>query len=355
MTAPPAPQAGGKEAPGSARPPAKGPVEPAAGPGAECSPRASGKKRPGGDWGRGDPGRGAVNGTCLSILHSKYSFDSYLHKPFSKLFSRRHFRNFSLKRVHSPRAEENTALVPRARAGRVPSGPPGHRRPAGHAHCPETADPAGPLGGPPESAAAKGSPALPGAVTSSGSRRANLRLNPGGVICVLHVSRDSRTGQPSRPGTARRSPKWSSGKLPLSGGRGWKLLVPKFIAVDMTAGAREPRRATGALRRPAGRAPSRSRASAEHVERPSPRGHAPSPAALKGPDHAWDCEASALSSPGPADPHGNPTAVETEAQRGSAICPRTHSFSAHQAAGSDWLVLGSLCGLLWSQRLGPRA
>lgn len=34
------------------------------------------------------------------------------------------------------------------------------------------------------------------------------------------------------------SPKWSSGKLPLSGGRGWKLLVPKFIAVDITAKSR---------------------------------------------------------------------------------------------------------------------
>lgn len=41
---------------------------------------------------------------------------------------------------------------------------------------------------------------------------------------------------PAAP-TARappRSPKWSSGKLPLSGGLGWKLLEPKFIAVDMT-------------------------------------------------------------------------------------------------------------------------
>lgn len=40
--------------------------------------------------------------------------------------------------------------------------------------------------------------------------------------------------RPASPDRAR-SPKWSSGKLPLSGGRGWKLLDPKFIAVDMMA------------------------------------------------------------------------------------------------------------------------
>lgn len=93
--------------------------------------------------------------------------------------------------------------------------------------------------------------------------------------------------------TARRSPKWSSGKLPLSGGRGWKLLAPKFMAVDMMA-APEPLTATRARRRP----PAERRAgpergpSAERVERPRSMAR-PSPRtlparALKGPDPAWD-------------------------------------------------------------------
>lgn len=292
----------------------------------------------------GGPGRGAVNGTRLSILHSKYSFDSYLHKPFSKLFSRRHLRNFSLKRVHSPRTEEDTASSPKPAPDALPAAP-GAPPPAGPAHCTAPARPAGPWGGRPRSAAAKGCPAPAGAVTSWAPAEQTAG-HPGGLIYVLDVSRDSPTGQPSRSRAARRSPKWSSGKLPLSGGRGWKLLVPKFMAVDMMVTAPEPPRAIRALRRPAGRVPSRPEASAEHIERPWPRGPAsrtrprprgvapfPFPGALKSPDPAWDCAPPALSSPSPAVPHSNPTAEETEAQRGSATCPRTHSFRAHQAPG----------------------
>lgn len=49
-------------------------------------------------------------GTCLSILHSRYSFDSFLHKVFSKLLSRRHFMNFSLKLLHSPGTKQKNVL-----------------------------------------------------------------------------------------------------------------------------------------------------------------------------------------------------------------------------------------------------
>lgn len=47
-------------------------------------------------------------GTRLCILHIKYSLDSFLHKAFSKFLSRRHFMNFSLKLLHSPRKKRNT-------------------------------------------------------------------------------------------------------------------------------------------------------------------------------------------------------------------------------------------------------
>lgn len=74
-------------------------------------------------WHRWGVGEAAAvgGGTCLSILHSRYSLDSFLHKAFSKLRSRRHFMNFSLKLLHSPGTRKEQHLLRQVQTGRVPA------------------------------------------------------------------------------------------------------------------------------------------------------------------------------------------------------------------------------------------
>lgn len=133
----------------------------------------------------------------------------------------------------------------------------------------------------------------------------------------------------------------------MSGGRGWKLLDPKFMAVDMMAAPRVSQRdarPTEGGRPSAEQAPQERRARraargpASPRPRPSPcrarpRRQAPPleprhlPQALKGPFPSWSPLTLAATQWGREGGGFRPSLYgeETEVQRGAASCPKTHS------------------------------